>query len=111
MRRAATTAVVGVAALAGVTSALAATGHRHHARGGEAGAVTSRLDDGKDLLPQAGIREAQAIRAAQGAASGALDEVDLEHRDGKLVYNVDVGDKDVKVDAHTAQVVAVDEDD
>jgi len=51
------------------------------------------------------------IAAAQGAASGALNEVDLEHRAGRLVYNVDVGAKDVKVDASSGQVVAVDGDD
>jgi uncharacterized membrane protein YkoI len=76
-----------------------------------AGSSPSRLDDGKDLAGQAAITEAQAIAAAQTAASGALNEVDLEHRDGKLVYNVDVGAKDVKVDASSGQVVAVDADD
>jgi uncharacterized membrane protein YkoI len=75
------------------------------------GAPASRLDDGKDLAGQAAISEAQAIAAAQGAASGALNEVDLEHRDGRLVYNVDVGAKDVEVDAGNGQVVAVDADD
>jgi uncharacterized membrane protein YkoI len=76
-----------------------------------AGGSASRLDDGKDLLPQAGISEAQAIAAAQGAAHGALNEVDLEHRDGRLVFNVDVGSHDVKVDAASGQVLAVDSDD
>jgi uncharacterized membrane protein YkoI len=71
----------------------------------------SRLDDGKDLLAQAQITEQQAIVAAQAAASGALNEVDLEHRGGRLVFNVDVGRHDVKVDAATGQVVAVDTDD
>lgn len=75
------------------------------------GSAPSRLDDGKDLAGQAGISEAQAIAAARTAATGALDEVDLEQRAGRLVYNVDVGDKDVKVDAATAKVVAVDADD
>jgi uncharacterized membrane protein YkoI len=79
--------------------------------GGNGGAPVSRLDDGKDLAGQAAISEAQAIAAAQGAASGALNEVDLEHRAGRLVYNVDVGGKDVKVDAGSGQVVAVDADD
>ena len=60
------------------------------AAGGGGGA--SRLDDGKDLLPQAKISEGQAIAAAQTAASGALNEVDLEHVGGRLVFNVDVGD-------------------
>jgi uncharacterized membrane protein YkoI len=69
------------------------------------------LDDGKDLAGQARISESQAITAAQTAASGALNEVDLEHRDGRLVYNVDVGAKDVKVDASTGDVIAVDADD
>jgi uncharacterized membrane protein YkoI len=71
----------------------------------------SRLDDGKNLAPQAKITEQQAIEAAQTAASGSLNEVDLEHRDGRLVYNVDVGAKDVKVDAATGKVVAADADD
>ncbi len=63
------------------------------------------LDDGKELLPQADITLQQAIAAAQTSASGPLDEVDLEFYDGKLVFNVDVGDQDVKVDAHTGQVL------
>jgi uncharacterized membrane protein YkoI len=71
----------------------------------------SRLDDGKDLLPQAKITEQQAIAAAQTAASGDLNEVDLEHSGGRLVFNVDVGDADVKVDAATGKVVRVDHDD
>jgi uncharacterized membrane protein YkoI len=75
------------------------------------GASASRLDDGKDLLPQAKITEQQAIAAAQTAASGGLNEVDLEHAGGRLVFNVDVGDADVKVDAATGKVVRVDHDD
>ena len=75
------------------------------------GGGASRLDDGKDLLPQAGITEQQAIAAAQTAASGALDEVDLEHAGKRLVFNVDVGSADVKVDAATGEVVRVDHDD
>jgi uncharacterized membrane protein YkoI len=71
----------------------------------------SRMDDGQDLLPQAKITEAQAIQAARTAASGDLNEVDLEHLDGKLVFNVDVGKHDVKVDASTGDVVRVDADD
>jgi uncharacterized membrane protein YkoI len=71
----------------------------------------SRLDDGKDLAGQATISEPDAVSAARAAAAGALGEVDLEHRDGVLVYNVDVGDKDVAVDATSGKVVAVDADD
>ena len=81
------------------------------AAGGSGASGPSRLDDGKDLLPQAKITETQAISAAQTKASGDLSEVDLEHAGGTLVFNVDVGNHDVKVDASTGDVVSVDQDD
>jgi uncharacterized membrane protein YkoI len=65
----------------------------------------SRLDDGRGLLPRAKITEAQAIAAARQSASGALNEVDLDHYEGRLVFNVDVGASDVKVDASTGDVL------
>jgi len=65
----------------------------------------SRLDDGKQHLSQAGITEQQAISAARQAASGDLNEVDLEYYAGRLVWNVDVGSKNVKVDARTGKVL------
>lgn len=71
----------------------------------------SRLDDGADLLPQAKISEQQAIAAAQTAASGPLNEVDLEDYEGQLVFNVDVGASDVKVDASNGDVLATPSDD
>jgi uncharacterized membrane protein YkoI len=100
-----TKVVAGVLTTAAV--GLGAVGVAWSAGGGGA----SRLDDGKDLLPQAGITEQQAIAAARTAASGALDEVDLEHAGKRLVFNVDVGSADVKVDAATGEVVRVDHDD
>ena len=66
----------------------------------------SSLDDGQSLAPQAKISQQQAEQAAQSAVAGALNETDLEHYSGILVYNVDVGSKDVKVDAHTGHVLA-----
>ena len=74
---------------------------------GQAGA----LDDGRELLPKAKISLKEAIAAARGAAPGAIGEVDLERVRGRLVFNVDVGDKDVKVDAATGEVLAVDAED
>jgi uncharacterized membrane protein YkoI len=71
----------------------------------------SRLDDGADLLLQASITESEAIKAAQTAASGPLNEVDLEDYQGHLVFNVDVGAHDVKVDASTGTVLAAPVDD
>ena len=63
------------------------------------------------FLPQAGISIAAAIAVAQGAASGAVDEIDLEYAAGVLVFNVDVGAHDVKVDATSGAVLSVDADD
>lgn len=74
-------------------------------------ANAGKLDDGKDLLSQAGITLDQAIAAAQGAASGGIGEIDLEDYNGKLAFNVDVGDKDVKVDAADGSVLSSDSGD
>ena len=107
-------ALVALLALAG--AAVTVTSRVTSAGGGEAEenevqAAPGQLDDGKDLLSQAGIRLEDAIAAAQSAASGPVGEVDLEHHQGKLVFNVDVGDKDVKVDASTGAVIGAASDD
>jgi uncharacterized membrane protein YkoI len=73
--------------------------------GDESQVAPGTLDDGKDLLPQAKISIEQAIAAAQSSASEDIGEIDLEHYQGHLVFNVDVGDHDVKVDATTGQVL------
>jgi uncharacterized membrane protein YkoI len=65
------------------------------------------LDDGKDLRPQATVTLDQAIASAQKAASGSLGQVDLEHYRNRLVYMVDVGDQEVRVDAADGNVVAI----
>lgn len=71
----------------------------------------SRLDDGSGLASKATLTEQQAITIAQTRATGALNEVDLEYAGDRLVFNVDVGVKDVKVDATTGEIVSVDADD
>jgi len=106
MRRKPTAVIVAIAALGalgGVVSANAAVA------GTPPGG--SRLDDGAQLLKQATITEQQAISAAQGAATGDLNEVDLEHYAGKLVFTVDVGSSDVKIDAASGKVLDVSQDD
>jgi uncharacterized membrane protein YkoI len=107
MRRSLTTAAASVAAIAAAAGvALAAGGSSSPPAGTGAAAPTSRIDDGAQLLPQAGITEQQAIDAALGAAAGKLNEIDLEQYRGTLVFNVDVGQRDVKVDAGTGRVLA-----
>jgi uncharacterized membrane protein YkoI len=99
-----TTALVGIVALGALGGIASASGSGDGPGG-------SRLDDGKQLLSQAGITEQQAITTAQGAATGPLNEVDLEHAGGALVFNVDVGDSDVKVDAGSGKGLSVSKDD
>jgi uncharacterized membrane protein YkoI len=104
--------LVAVAIGAVGVGAVAVTGYAGSAgASGSDPAPASRLDDGGSLLDQAGITEQQAITAAQSAASGALNEVDLEHYQGKLVFNVDVGKDDVKVDASDGTILGTPSDD
>jgi uncharacterized membrane protein YkoI len=94
-----------IAIAAGVAAIGAATGVAVAADSSSTPAPASRIDDGAALLPQAAITEQAAIEAALAAAPGTLNEIDLEHFRGTLVFNVDVGQRDVKVDAATGKVL------
>ena len=76
----------------------------------EAKVASGQIDDGADLLPQASITLDQAIAAAQAAAGGVLGEIDLEDYQGKLAFNVEIGDQDVKVDATDGSILGMGED-
>lgn len=65
------------------------------------------LDDGKDLQSQTSITLGQAVAKAQAAASGRLGQVDLEHYRSGIVYMVDVGDREVRVDAADGRIVDI----
>lgn len=69
------------------------------------------LDDGRNLLPQAGITVEQAVAAAEGAAGGPVGEVELEYRGQMLVFEVDAGTQEVNIDASNGGVVSVTPDD
>ena len=93
-------AVAAAAAALGIGTALAlASG---------SGSPPSRLDDGRALVAKGAISEQDAIKAAQRATTGDLFEVDLEDYDGHLVFNVDVGSHDVKVNAANGHVLSSD---
>ena len=64
------------------------------------------LDDGKELLPQAKITLAAAIADAQRAVHGQLGQVDMEHFGGRVVFKVDVGDQEVRVDAADGSIAS-----
>ena len=81
-------------------------------RGGDSGRVgPGEIDDGAELLSQTTISLAEAIAAAQAAYSGALGEVVIEKYKGRLIFNIDIGPKDVKVDAADGTVLGFVEDD
>jgi uncharacterized membrane protein YkoI len=99
------------AALAAVVALAAATFAFGGPRGliGDDGhfAKPGTLDDGKDLLPQTSISLASAVATAQAAATGTLGQVDLERFHGAVVYMVDIGGREVRVDATNGKVVAI----
>ena len=70
-----------------------------------------QIDDGAELLDQTSISLDAAISAAQAAFKGDLGEIDIEDFNGTLVFNIDVGDKDVKVDAGSGEVLGSVSDD
>ena len=65
------------------------------------------LDDGKELQLQTSVPLSAAVATAKDAATGALGQVDLERYHGGIVYMVDVGNQEVRVDAASGKVVAI----
>src|SRR4051812_25476552 len=96
---------------AGLAAALALAGAAF-ALGGGRGVIfddgravqPGSLDDGRALLPLTTVSLGDAVAAAQRVATGQLGQVDLEHYAGRLVFSVDVGAREVKVDATTGAV-------
>src|SRR5213595_2374825 len=94
-----------------VLVALVALGAATFAFGGPRGLIwddghfakPGALDDGKELRSQATVSLPGAVATAQHAATGALGQVDLERYRGGIVYMVDIGDQEVRVDAASGQ--------
>lgn len=107
--RGATVLTLGVMLLGGSASGVSADESDNDAN--EVPVATGTVEDGQDLLGLAQITIDEAVAAAQGAANGRIGEVDLEYVGETLAFNVDVGNHDVKVDAATGAVLAVDADD
>jgi uncharacterized membrane protein YkoI len=99
-------------ALVATAAAALALGGGTYALGGGGGLIwddghavqPGTLDDGKDLLPRTSISTEQAVSAAVAAQSGRLGQVDLKERGGHVYYVVDIGDREVSVDAVTGTV-------
>lgn len=66
-------------------------------------------DDGRDLLPLANLSFEQAAQAATAVVPGLAGEIDLEYDGDRLVFDVDVDGRSVKVDAITGVVLAAEQ--
>lgn len=106
-RRAFVTAALGAAALALGGGAFAVGGGHGLIFDDGQYVKPGSLDDGKELLPQAKITLAEAVADAQRAANGQLGQVDMEHFGGRVVFKVDVGDQEVRVDAADGSIASV----
>lgn len=62
------------------------------------------------LASQAKITTDQAKEAALAAVPGTVNKIELDNENGYLVYSVEIGDKEVKVDANTGKVLKIDAD-
>ena len=69
------------------------------------------LSEGADLLDQATISVQDAIAAAQGVADGDVKEVELEMENGTLIFEVEIGGKEVIVDASDGSVLGTEQED
>jgi uncharacterized membrane protein YkoI len=67
----------------------------------------SEADESAALAPLATITPEQASAAAQADVPGDVQKVELDNENGSLVYSVEIGGKDVKVDAGNGAVLHV----
>ncbi len=59
------------------------------------------------LKKLAKISEAEAIRIARQRYPGKLGKVDLENEDGNLIYSVEVGARELAIDAGNGKILQV----
>lgn len=95
------------AAAALIAAALAVGGQRGLIWDDGYYAKPGSLDDGKQFLSRTGITLGQAVASAQAARTGQLGQVDLEYLDSRLVYTVDIGNSEVKVDATDGAIATI----
>ena len=69
------------------------------------------VSEGAELLPRAKITVDEALAAAQAAEPGEVHGAELEREDGRLLFEIEIGDKEILVDANDGRVVSVETDD
>ena len=70
-----------------------------------------RLEEGSELVSEASLSVDEAISIAESEASGTAEDAELERQGDRLVYEIEVGETDVYIDANDGSVLAVDSDD
>lgn len=68
-------------------------------------------DDDESTLAQPKITLEKAVEIAQGQAQGDFHEIELDTKDGVLVWEVEIGNSDVSVNADDGSIVKVETDD
>ena len=111
------TALVAVLALGGISVNIVSAGRLdevvddHDDASDDGDSDDPALDDGRALLPKAKLTFEQAEATARKANPGTVEETDLEVWDNKLVFDVDMGAKTVRIDAIDGTVLAIDDKD
>jgi len=80
--------------------------------GPDSTADVEEADDAQDVAPSGtpAISAATAQQAAEAhLGAGSASKVELDDEDGQLVYSVEIGSTDVKVDAMTGAVLKVED--
>lgn len=70
-----------------------------------------RLEEGSELISEAAISVDEAISIAEAEASGIAEDAELERQGDRLVFEIEVGETDVYIDANDGSVLSVDGDD
>lgn len=81
------------------------------AQGGDPVDGLSEEAEAKALASLAKISKSEAEAAAEAAVGGNASETELGNENGALVYEVEIGNQEVKVDAGNGKVLSVQKDD
>lgn len=73
--------------------------------------TASEAAEAEQYAGLAKITEAEAIKAAEAKVGGSATKAELGNENGSLIYEVHIGNQEVKVDAGNGNVLAVENDD
>jgi len=69
------------------------------------------VEDGQELVGENAISLDEALEAAQGVATGPVDDIEIERHGDRVVYDIEIGNTDVLVDAQDGSIVSTRTDD